>query len=63
MSPKAATRKFFTKLREVIPLPDLIELQKKSYEWFFKKGLSELFEAGSDNSRHWTMRRQRLAPV
>lgn len=44
MPTEVAPRKFFTKLREVIPLPDLIELQKKSYEWFFKKGLSELFE-------------------
>ncbi|MBU1145987.1 DNA-directed RNA polymerase subunit beta [Patescibacteria group bacterium] len=44
MPTQAEPRKVFTKLREVIPLPDLIELQKKSYEWFFKKGLSELFE-------------------
>ncbi|MFA5129210.1 MAG: DNA-directed RNA polymerase subunit beta [Patescibacteria group bacterium] len=44
MPTEVAPRKFFTKLREVIPLPDLIELQKKSYEWFFKKGLAELFE-------------------
>jgi DNA-directed RNA polymerase subunit beta len=44
MSPKAAPRKFFTKFHEAAPLPDLIELQKKSYEWFFKKGLAELFE-------------------
>jgi DNA-directed RNA polymerase subunit beta len=44
MSLKAAPRKLFTNLHEAIPLPDLIELQTKSYGWFFKKGLSELFE-------------------
>ncbi|USN53485.1 MAG: DNA-directed RNA polymerase subunit beta [Candidatus Nomurabacteria bacterium] len=37
-------RKFFTKLHEAIPLPDLIEIQKRSYEWFFRDGLKELFE-------------------
>lgn len=42
---KALTsRKYFTKLREAIPLTDLIEVQKKSYDWFFKEGLKELFE-------------------
>ncbi len=37
-------RKFFTTLRETIPLTDLIEVQKKSYDWFFKEGLKELFD-------------------
>ena len=37
-------RKFFTKIREIIPLPDLVEVQKKSYSWFLKKGLRELFQ-------------------
>ena len=44
MLQKTTSRKMFTKLKEVIPLPELIELQKKSYGWFFKKGLVELFE-------------------
>ena len=39
-----AERKFFTKIKDAIPLPDLIETQKSSYEWFFKEGLKELFE-------------------
>ncbi len=43
-STEIVPRKVFTKLSEAIPLPDLIELQKKSYGWFFKKGLAELFE-------------------
>ncbi len=37
-------RKYFTKFRNAIKLPDLIEIQKRSYEWFFEKGLKELFE-------------------
>jgi len=37
-------RKFFTLQHEVEPLPDLIEIQKNAYAWFFKDGLKELFE-------------------
>jgi len=40
----ATSRKFFTSMREAIPLTDLIEVQKKSYEWFFQDGLKELFD-------------------
>ena len=38
-----AKRKFFTSFREVMDLPDLIEIQTQSYRWFFEKGLQELF--------------------
>ena len=41
---KRPTRKYFTKLREIVPMPDLVEVQKKSYDWFFKEGLKELFD-------------------
>jgi len=34
-------RKFFTKAYQA-PLPDLIEIQKKSYDWFLRDGLKEL---------------------
>ncbi len=37
-------RRFFTKLNEAIPLPNLIETQLSSYQWFLKDGLKELFE-------------------
>ncbi len=37
-------RKFFTEKHEVIELPDLIELQTSSYNWFLSEGLRELFE-------------------
>lgn len=40
---KDAERKFFIQKNE-IPVPDLIELQKNSYEWFLKHGIKELFE-------------------
>jgi len=33
----------FFKLKEVLDLPDLIEIQKGSYEWFLKEGLREVF--------------------
>lgn len=41
---KTSPRKYFTKLREAIPLTDLVEIQKKSYDWFFREGLKELFD-------------------
>ncbi|MDP2812547.1 MAG: DNA-directed RNA polymerase subunit beta [bacterium] len=40
----STSRKYFTDLREAIPLTDLVEVQKKSYNWFFDDGLKELFE-------------------
>lgn len=36
-------RKYFTKYKQVLKLPDLIEVQKQSYRWFFAEGLKELF--------------------
>jgi DNA-directed RNA polymerase subunit beta len=30
--------------KNILPLPDLIELQKNSYAWFWKEGLKELFD-------------------
>ncbi len=48
MSPASTTeRKRFTKIRAAIELPDLIEVQKASYQWFMKEGLKELFEETS----------------
>ena len=34
----------FTKSKFNIPLPDLIEVQTRSYEWFFKEGMKELLD-------------------
>ncbi|MEK7653481.1 MAG: DNA-directed RNA polymerase subunit beta [Patescibacteria group bacterium] len=37
-------RKSFSARKSIVPVPDLIELQKKSYQWFWDEGLAELFE-------------------
>ena len=37
-------RMTFSKINEVIDMPNLIEIQKDSYEWFLKQGLKEVFE-------------------
>lgn len=37
-------RRFFTAIRDAIPLPDLIQIQKESYQWFFEEAIKELFE-------------------
>ena len=33
-----------SEVSEVMPMPDLIEIQKDSYRWFLKEGLEELFD-------------------
>ena len=37
-------RMSFSHTQEVINMPNLIEIQKDSYEWFLTKGLQEVFE-------------------
>jgi DNA-directed RNA polymerase subunit beta len=39
----AATRKFLTRAEEVLSLPNLIEIQTQSFDWFVHEGLNELF--------------------
>ena len=41
---KTPERKFFTDLLPTIPMPDLVEVQKNSYDWFLKQGVKELFD-------------------
>lgn len=36
-------RKFFNSFKEILPMPNLIESQIRSYKWFWEKGLKELF--------------------
>lgn len=36
-------RMSFSKINEVIEMPNLIEIQKNSYNWFVKKGLKDVF--------------------
>ncbi len=38
------TRMSFAKIEEVLKMPNLIEIQKNSYEWFLKEGLKEVFQ-------------------
>ena len=37
------TRMSYGKIREVIDMPNLIEIQKNSYDWFLEEGLKEVF--------------------
>ena len=36
--------KSFSKINKVLDVPDLIDVQKESFDWFTKKGLTDLFE-------------------
>ncbi|MBP3854786.1 MAG: DNA-directed RNA polymerase subunit beta [Ruminiclostridium sp.] len=38
------TRMSFSKINEVIEMPNLIEIQKNSYQWFLEEGIKEVFE-------------------
>ena len=38
------TRMSYPKINEVLDMPNLIEVQKDSYQWFLKEGLKEVFE-------------------
>ena len=38
-----STRMSFSKIEEVLEMPNLIEVQKNSYEWFLKEGLKDVF--------------------
>ncbi|MCI2034566.1 MAG: DNA-directed RNA polymerase subunit beta [Oscillospiraceae bacterium] len=38
------TRMSFARIEEVLKMPNLIEVQKKSYEWFLDEGLKEVFK-------------------
>jgi DNA-directed RNA polymerase subunit beta len=37
-------RRSFARIQEVLDIPDLIEIQEKSYQWFLNEGLHELFK-------------------
>ncbi|MBQ8589030.1 MAG: DNA-directed RNA polymerase subunit beta, partial [Firmicutes bacterium] len=38
------TRMSYSKIKEVAPIPNLIEIQTESYDWFMREGLKEVFE-------------------
>ena len=37
-------RMSFGKINEVIDMPNLIDVQKQSYQWFLDEGLKEVFK-------------------
>jgi DNA-directed RNA polymerase subunit beta len=41
---QTSQRRYFINKSALMPLPDLIEVQKKSYAWFLKEGLADLFD-------------------
>ena len=42
-----AKRMSFSNIKEVIEMPDLIDIQKQSYEWFLKSGLKDVLSDAS----------------
>lgn len=37
-------RKSYSRIKEVLEMPNLIEVQKNSYQWFLDEGLQEVFD-------------------
>ena len=37
-------RMSYSRQKEVLEMPNLIEVQKNSYQWFLKEGLKEVFD-------------------
>jgi DNA-directed RNA polymerase subunit beta len=44
LAPARSTRLSFAKIPEVQPLPDLLSVQRESFEWFLERGLKQIFE-------------------
>ena len=44
---KKSVRRSYSKIRTDVDLPDLIEIQTKSFDWFVNQGLKEVFEDAS----------------
>jgi len=41
---KISKRKYFIESETSMPLPDLVEIQKNSFQWFLKEGMADLFD-------------------
>jgi len=55
----SCTRMSFGKINEVMDMPNLIDIQKSSYDWFINTGLKEVFrdmEPITDFSGNWILR-------
>ena len=46
------TRKSFAKINEALEMPNLIDVQKKSYQWFLKEGMQEVLRDVSPIKDH-----------
>ena len=46
------TRMSFAKIDEILEMPNLIEVQKNSYDWFLAEGLREVFNDVSPINDH-----------
>ncbi len=46
------TRLSYSKIKEALPMPNLIEVQKNSYNWFLEDGLKEVFDDISPITDH-----------
>lgn len=46
------TRLSYSKIKEVLDMPNLIEVQKNSYKWFIEEGLKEVFKDISPITDH-----------
>src|SRR5438094_421232 len=45
VAPRAAqTRVSFARIPEVLPMPNLVDIQRHSFQWFLREGLGELFD-------------------
>ena len=59
----STTRMSFSKINEVLDMPNLIEVQKNSYQWFLDQGLREVFQQQAHGDRRDERRHARaLAP-
>ena len=66
----APARKRYARIPEVLPVPNLIELQLESFKWFIEKGLRELAYARQralaiflDSALAWTVGIRPTAPT
>ena len=48
------TRMSYSKINEVSEMPNLIEVQKNSYEWFLKEGLREVLRDESQKPNYYS---------
>jgi DNA-directed RNA polymerase subunit beta len=44
VEPGAEARRSYSRITEVLDLPDLLEIQTESYKWFLEEGLNEMFK-------------------